>query len=240
MEVDAEAEAEAEAEIAPFNDWETATRNADLKRRTRPVFKTGGKFDSLDWGNIPSADTMPGSLVRLTNAPGAMPAFSEDILPKSLFPSKKCPNPSQAAEVKAWAKLTQRIKRGKATIIKYTKWATAARAALKKIATQARTTKNNVKSLNQAIRGMKYQRKQLVKRLKSYKLKAQLDRAAQRMMEIQGISRQIGGYDRSAKAKKAGVASEKPAKKAAAKKAGAKKTGAKKTVAKKAAPAAKF
>src|SRR5690606_33104339 len=98
----------------------------------------------------------------------------EEVLPRHLLPPKDCKDPNHVNDVKLWRKLTKKIRLTKLTAAKYKRWLKAAKIALAKVRAQIALTHKNSKIVNRAIKGMIEQRRQIVKRLKSYKLKRDL------------------------------------------------------------------
>jgi len=149
-----------------------------------------GTFDSADFANLPSDKQLPGDVVRIRNAPGAVPNLNEDVLPQVLI--EKCKSPDAINDIKLWNKLTAKIKTAKATKKKYDKWLKVAQMALKKLEGQITTTKINQNTINRAIDGMSHQRRQIVKRLKSIKLKADLEAAKKKMKKLNAYGKILG------------------------------------------------
>lgn len=203
VESQTEAEATAQWDGTPeLEDWEGRSRNSALAEAGS---KAGGKgkqkatnaaglsaFDSIDWTKIPTDKQLPGDVVRLRHAPGAVPPLNEEVLPKSLLPPPGCKDANQVNDVKLWNTLTTKLKAAKQTGVKYQKWIKGADIAYKKIKAQIKLTKKNYGLITKAIKGMTHQRRQIVKRLKAAKLKADLKVAQAKMKKLNAYGKVLG------------------------------------------------
>ncbi len=184
-----------------LENWEGRSRNSALSEVSS---KAGGKkaaakiagnlqaFDSLDWKKIPTDKQLPGDVVRLRHAPGAVPPLNEEVLPKSLLPPPGCKDANSINDVKLWNQLTSKIKHAKVTGIKYAKWLKAADVAFKKVKAQIKLTKKNHNLIKKAVAGMAHQRRQIVKRLKAAKLKVDLQTAEAKMKKLNAYGKILG------------------------------------------------
>ena len=93
--------------------------------------------------------------------------------------------------MKLWKTITKKLRSAKTTLAKYKKWTATANAALKRVSAQVRQTTKNSQVLNKAIRGMSSQRRQIVKRLKAYKLQAELAKAQKKMEQLTEYGNQL-------------------------------------------------
>jgi len=183
-----------------LENWEGRNRNSALIVKKA---KQGNKkkaadasglsaFDAFDWKKIPTDKQLPGDVVRLRHAPGAVPPLNEEVLPKSILPPPGCSDPNQLNDVKLWNTLTTKIKHAKVTGLKYTKWLKAADLAFKKVKAQIKLTKKNFGLIQKAVRGMTHQRRQIVKRLKAAKLKRDLEAAQAKMKQLNAYGKVLG------------------------------------------------
>jgi len=211
MEEEQAAFVEADAEAAgnwdnasELENWEGRSRNSALILKSANGNGGGGKkgdtsnkkgltaFDAFDWKKIPTDKQLPGDVVRLRHAPGAVPPLNEEALPKNLLPPAGCSDPNQTNDVKLWNTLTTKLKHAKTTGIKYQKWLKAADLAFKKVKAQIKLTKKNFGLIQKAIKGMTHQRRQIVKRLKAAKLKRDLEVAQKKMKELNAYGKILG------------------------------------------------
>jgi len=186
---------------AELEDWEGRSRNSALILKSASGNGKGGSkldknglsaFDVFDWKKIPTDKQLPGDVVRLRHAPGAVPPLNNDALPKNLLPPAGCTDPNQTNDVKLWNTLTTKIAHAKTTGIKYQKWLKAADLAFKKVKAQIKLTKKNHGLIQKAIKGMTHQRRQIVKRLKAAKLKRDLEEAQKKMKQLNAYGKVLG------------------------------------------------
>jgi len=187
---------------AELQDWEGRSRNSALILKSASGNGGGGKaktdknglsaFDVFDWKKIPTDKQLPGDVVRLRHAPGAVPPLNDEALPKNLLPPAGCSDPNQTNDVKLWNTLTTKIAHAKVTGIKYQKWLKAADVAFKKVKLQIKLTKKNHGLIQKAIKGMSHQRRQIVKRLKAAKLKRDLEVAQTKMKQLNAYGKVLG------------------------------------------------
>jgi hypothetical protein len=200
--VEAGAEAADWSGSPELENWEGRSRNSAL---SEVAAKAGGKkqqvnvnkgdlsaFDSLDWKKIPTDKQLPGDVVRLRHAPGAVPPLNEEVLPQSLLPPPGCKDANSLNDVKLWNQLTTKIKQAKVTGVKYAKWLKAADVAFKKVKAQIKLTKKNHGLIKKAVAGMIHQRRQIVKRLKASKLKIDLVAAEAKMKKLNAYGKVLG------------------------------------------------
>lgn len=205
--IDAQAHTEVEADIAAMFESDLnsltddsnslASSNANLAGAAGKAKAVAGAFDSIEFANMPNDKQLPGDIVRLRNAPGAVPLLNEEVLPKSLLPPKGCSDPNHVNDVKLWKSLTKKLQGAKSTLVKYKKWSAVADLAIKKVAAQVQQTTRNTNVVSKAIMGMNFQRRQVVKRLKSYKLKNELEKASKKMEELNEYGRVLGATKQS-------------------------------------------
>lgn len=198
-----QANTEVEADIAAMFETDLnsnnndAASNANLLGADTKAATVTGAFDSVEFGNLPNDKQLPGDIVRLRNAPGAVPLLNEEVLPKSLLPPKGCNDPNHVNDIKLWKSLTKKLQNAKSTLAKYKRWSAVANVAIKKVATQVQQTTRNTNVVSKAILGMNFQRRQVVKRLKSYKLKNELESATKKMEELNEYGRVLGATKES-------------------------------------------
>jgi hypothetical protein len=196
MDVDADAEmgVDAEADVSSMFDADLAAmgdNSEEIDSRNSALSTAEEPFDDMDWLNVPTDKQLPGDLVRLRHAPGAVPLLNEEILPRNLLPNANCKDPNHVNDVRLWKTITKKLRSAKTSLAKYKKWTAAAQAALKRVGAQIRQTTKNSMVLNKAIRGMTHQRRQVIKRLKAYRLKNDLDMAQKKMEQLTEYGNQL-------------------------------------------------
>jgi hypothetical protein len=149
-------------------------------------------FDTADYDNLPTDKQLDGDVVRLRYAPGATPDMSEESLPKGLLPPPGCTDSEAINDIKLWNVLTSKITSTKQSVVKYAKWLKAADASLKKVKSQVSMTKKNKGTIEAAIKNMIRQRREIVKRLKTKKLKRDLDVAEEKMKQLKEYGAKLG------------------------------------------------
>jgi hypothetical protein len=139
---------------------------------------------SYDFSTIPHDRQIDGNVAELINAPGFVPAMNEEVLPGSLIPPAGSKDANSLNDVKLWKILTTKIKSAQATKHKYGKWLKTAAKASKKVKSQIKLTGRNEKNIHKAIKGMTHERRQIVNRIKSAKLKRDLKKAQEKLTKM--------------------------------------------------------
>lgn len=140
-----------------------------------------------DFADMPSAAQLRGSFVKLKFAPGQN-INDEDVLPVALVPPKKGATGVEIMDYKLWNEMSGKIHVTAGSLNKYKRWIQGASLALAKVKEQLAHTQQNKLVLEKGLEAMKYQRLQILKRLKSYKLKRDLDAATKRMKKLKEYS----------------------------------------------------
>jgi len=168
-------------------DKKSAKKVVEEKKQKLPM-----AFDVADLKNLPTDKQLPGDVVRLAYAPGALPDLSEEVLPQELLPPPDCPDEDARNDVKLWNLLTSKISGTKASVVKYKKWLKGADLAIKKVRKQISLTKKNKALIDNAIKAMGKQRREIVKRLKTKKLTRDLEQAETKMKQLQEYGAKLG------------------------------------------------
>jgi len=177
--------------IAKKAEAKKAAKKEVVKKKEEKV-ELPQAFDVADFKNMPTDKQLPGEIVRLRYAPGALPDLSEEALPRELLPPPNCPDEDAKNDVKLWNMITSKIGDTKASIVKYDKWLKGADLALKKVKKQVSLTKKNRAIIDNAIKTMTQQRRDIVKRLKTKKLTRELEAAEVKMKELQEYGAKLG------------------------------------------------
>lgn len=140
-----------------------------------------------DFSEMPGSEQLNGAFVKLQFAPGQS-LNDEDVLPAHLIAPKSTATANEIMDAKLWREMTAKIHLTGKSLKKYNRWIQGAAIALSKVEDQLKATQENKGVIERGLSSMKYQRLQILKRLKSYKLKRDLEAAEKRMAQLKGYS----------------------------------------------------
>lgn len=188
--VDASSEAFAEVDVdALFASTAEADSAAAKKKKKRDIHEEY----ALGLGELPTDKALPGSLVNLKHAPGAVPGADESTIPDGLLlgEDEATNDPNYEHDILLWDEISAKIKDATAKIETYKVWNKNAVLAVRRIKNQLAQTRKNEKIMKNALHQLRHQRRHSVHKLKEFRLQNDLKMAQKEMDDLMQFETQM-------------------------------------------------